>query len=353
MLTIDGSRYSGSGTIVRQAVAFSALTGQAIHVVNARAKRDKSGLRLQHIRVVEAIADLVNGRTEGLALGSKDFTFHPGSLKAGRHYHWDIGSSGSTTMLGLGILPVLAFSRSQVTVELRGGLFQDFAPSAFHLQYVLLPMLWNMGLHADIEVVRPGYVPRGDGILRLTAQPLTESFQAIMKEEAGPVTKIWGIALSSHLEERRVSERMADAAREALTKLGYQPEIELRHDTESLQRGAALALFADDGGGFRLGADQAGALRRRAESIGKHVAKQLLDEIASGATVDRFAADQVIPFAAMARGESRFVIPTVTDHVLTSAWLADVFLGAQVKLNGQRLVISGVGFWPNRDREAH
>jgi metal-sulfur cluster biosynthetic enzyme len=26
MLTIDGSRYSGSGTIVRQAVAFSALT---------------------------------------------------------------------------------------------------------------------------------------------------------------------------------------------------------------------------------------------------------------------------------------------------------------------------------------
>lgn len=349
MLTIDGSRYSGSGTIVRQAVAFSALTGQAIHLVNARAKRDKPGLRPQHIRVVEAIADLVNGRTEGVALGSQDFTFRPGSLKAGRHYHWDIGSSGSTTMLGLGILPVLAFSGSQVTVELCGGLFQDFAPSAFHLQYALLPMLRNMGLHADIEVVRPGYVPRGDGILRLTAQPLTDSFQAITKEEAGPVTKIWGIALSSHLEERRVSERMANAAREALAKLGYQPEIELRHDTESPQRGAALALFADDGGGIRLGADQAGALRRRAESIGMHVAKQLLDEIASGATVDRFAADQIIPFAAMARGESRFVIPTVTDHVLTSAWLADVFLGAQVKLNGQRLMISGVGFWPNRD----
>jgi len=38
MLTIDGSRRSGSGTIVRQAVTFSALTGQSIRPVNARAK---------------------------------------------------------------------------------------------------------------------------------------------------------------------------------------------------------------------------------------------------------------------------------------------------------------------------
>jgi RNA 3'-terminal phosphate cyclase (ATP) len=56
ILTVDGSRYSGSGTIVRQGVAFSALTGRSIHVVNARAKRDKPGLRPQHLRVIEAVA---------------------------------------------------------------------------------------------------------------------------------------------------------------------------------------------------------------------------------------------------------------------------------------------------------
>lgn len=350
MLTIDGSRYSGSGTIVRQAVAFSALTGRPIHVVNARAKRDKPGLRPQHIRVVEAVADLVNGRTEGLAQGSQDFTFHPGALKTGRHYYWDIGSAGSTTMLGLGILPVLAFAGSPVTVELRGGLFQDFAPSAFHLQHVLLPLLREMGLRADIEIVRPGYVPRGDGILRLSVEPLSESLQAIVKEEPGPVIRIWGLALSSHLEERQVSRRMADTAQDTLARAGYRSEIEIRHDAESPQRGAALALFADTGEAVRLGADQAGALRRRAESIGKHVASQLLDDVASGATLDRFASDQIIPFAALAAGESRFIIPTVTDHVLTSAWLADLFLGAQVTIDGQRLAIHGVGFWPNRDR---
>ncbi len=350
MLTIDGSQYSGSGTIVRQAVAFSALTGRAIHMVNARVKRDKPGLRHQHIRVVEAIAELVNGRAEGLAPGATEFTFRPGSLKTGRHYAWDIGSAGSTTMLGLGILPVLSFAASPMTVELRGGLFQDLAPSVFHLQHVLLAMLQAMGLDAEAEIVRPGYVPRGEGILRLTVKPLTEPFRALICEDPGPVTRLWGIALSSHLDQRRVSRRMADAAQDTLARAGYQAEIEIREDTTALQPGAALALFSDRVGTPRLGADQAGALRRTAESIGKHVARQLLDDLKTGATLDRFAADQIIPFAALAGGESRFIIPAVTDHVLTSAWLAKLFLGGEVVIDGQRLSIYGVGFWPDRER---
>lgn len=344
MLTIDGSRYSGSGTIVRQAVALAALTGQAIHIVKARAKREKPGLRPQHIRVVEAIAELVNGRAEGLAPGAQEFTFRPGRLRTGRHYHWDIGSAGSTTMLSLGILPVLAFAGSRTTVELRGGLFQDFAPSVFHLQHVLVPLLQRMGLDAAVEMGRPGYVPRGDGILSLSVNPLTEHFQAISMVTPGPMTRVWGIALSSHLAERRVSERMAESAQEVLAREGHRADIDIRHDTDSLQRGAALALFADRQGPVRLGSDRAGALRRSAESIGKYTAKQLLDDVKSGATLDRFAADQIIPFAALAEGESRFLIPTVTDHVRTSAWLAQEFLGARVTIEEQRLGIHGVGF---------
>jgi RNA 3'-terminal phosphate cyclase (ATP) len=352
MLTIDGSRFSGSGAVVRQAVAFAALTGQSVHVMNVRAKREKPGLRPQHLRVIEAVAELVNGHTEGLVQGAREFVFRPGSLKVERSHRWDIGSAGSTTMLALGILPVLAFSGSPVTVELRGGLFQDFAPSAFHLQHVVYPLLCQMGLQAEIEIVRPGYVPRGEGILRLTVKPLREPLRAIVRDQVCPVTKVWGIALSSHLEGRQVSRRMADAAREVFARAGYPADIEIRHDTDSLQPGAALALFADRGTAVRLGADQAGALRRSAESIGKHVAQQLLHEIGSGATLDRFAADQIIPFVALAEGESRFMIPTVTDHVLTGAWLAEVFLGAQVRIENQRLTITGAGFRTTSKRTA-
>ncbi|WP_447974681.1 RNA 3'-terminal phosphate cyclase [Nitrospira sp. Kam-Ns4a] len=346
MIEIDGARFSGSGTIVRQSVAYAALTGRAVRIVNARAGRPNPGLRPQHVRVVEAIARLVGGATEGLAPGSMELVFRPGALAVGRQYTWDIGSAGSTTMLALAIAPVLAFGGSVVRVELRGGLFQDFAPSAFHLQHVVLPLLARMGLAMSVEIVRPGYVPKGDGVLALTVTPTRAPLQALWLEEAGPVERVWGIALASHLVERRVARRLAETAQAELARVGYRAEVERREDTAAPQPGAALALFADRGGGVRLGADQAGAIGRPAEAIGRHVARQIIEALRSGATLDRFAADQIIPFAALAEGESRFCIGEPTDHVLTNAWLAQIFLGAAVTVQDGWLSVTGVGFHP-------
>ena len=247
-------------------------------------------------------------------------------------------------MLGLGILPVLAFASSAVKVELRGGLFQDCAPSVFHLQHVMLPLLHRMGLEVELVMERPGYVPRGEGIVRLAVQPVRKPLRHLRIQEPGTVTHLWGIAFSSHLEKRKVSERMADAAQEVLGRAGHKADIDVQYDRESLQPGAVLALFADLGEGVRLGADQAGALRRTAEFIGKHVAKQLLEDMKTGATLDRFAADQIIPFAALAEGESRFRVAAVTDHLLTNLWLAEKFLGVRGTLNDHVVSMAGVGF---------
>ncbi len=349
MLEIDGSRYSGSGSIVRQAVAFAALTGRAIRVFHVRARRPNPGLRPQHIRAVEAISQLVGGRIEGVHPSSQEFFFQPGVDRGAEpSYVWDVGSAGSTTMLALAVLPVLAFRPTPVRVELRGGLFQDFAPSFYHLQHVVLPLLRGMGFQAEVEMGRPGYVPRGEGILYLSVWPVRGELQPLVLHPSSQnVEKIWGIALASHLEERRVSHRMAEAARKSLAASGYGcVEVELLYDRTALQPGAALALFADLQGGVRLGADQAGAPRRRAESIGHFVAGQLLEDLRSGATLDRHAADQVIPFAALAKGESRFSIPHVTDHIQSGAWLAREFLGAEVRVEGRWLTVRGVGFKP-------
>lgn len=347
MVEIDGALYSGSGTIVRQAVMLAALTGRSVHIINARARRPQPGLRPQHVRVVEAIRQLVNGQAEGLTPGSRNLVFRPGSLKTAPQYLWDIGSAGSTTMLALAVLPVLAFASGPVRVELRGGLFQDFAPSVFHLQQVMLPLLTRMGLDARAEIGRPGYVPRGEGVLSLTVQPVRRPLRGLTMDQAGEVRRVWGIALASHLEERRVSRRMADTAKRVLAEAGHRADIEIREDRASLQPGAALALFAEVDEEVRLGADQAGALRRSAESIGRFVAGRLLEEVQSGATLDRFAADQIIPFAALAAGESRFRIPMTTDHVLTNAWLAKLFLGAEATVQDHTLSVTGIGYQPS------
>lgn len=344
MLEVDGSRYSGSGTIVRQAVAFAALTGTAIHIHNVRAKRSKPGLRRQHAQAVEAIRQLVNGSTEGVAVGAREFVFRPAQPTQARSYSWDIGSAGSTTALALALLPVLAFASGPTSIELRGGLFQDFAPSFYHLEHVLLWLLNRMGIEARMHLVRPGYVPTGQGIWRLSATPTRTPLRPLRMETPAAVEKVWGIALSSRLKEQSVSDRMAESAKRALAAAGYEAHIEVLYDESALQAGAGLAVFADLRSAARIGSDRAGARGRRSESIGTFVARQLLEELETGATVDRYTADQIILWAALAAGESRFRIPRVTEHMESGAWLCREFLGAHVEMDARELVVKGVGF---------
>ena len=86
-------------------------------------------------------------------------------------------------------------------------------------------------------------------------------------------------------------------------------------------------------------ADRAGAKYRPAERIGAHVARRLLVEVDSGATIDRNASDHIIPFAALAGGISSFQIPFITEHTETAGWLASLFLRAEVRATGNTLVV--------------
>lgn len=331
---------------MRQAVAYAALTRKPIRVFNARARRPRPGLRPQHVRVIESIGELVDGSTEGVHQGSTEIVFRPGRPNFSSRYAWDIGTAGSTTALALAVLPVIAFAREPVEVELRGGLFQDFAPSYFHLKHVMLPLLQRMGIEAELEMARPGYVPRGQGIVRLSVRPVRGGLSPLVLKARGSLAKLWGIALSSHLEDRKVSDRMAEAAKKIFSRAGYEAEIQVLYDSTAVQPGAALAVFADLTGGARLGADLAGAPGRRSEAIGRDVAGQVLEELGTLATLDRYASDQIIPFASLAGGESCFAIPRLTDHVESGAWLSGEFLGAKVSIEGRLLVIRGIGYRP-------
>jgi RNA 3'-terminal phosphate cyclase (ATP) len=344
MLRVDGAQRSGSGTIVRTSVALAALLGEPLEMFNVRAKRQPPGLRPQHLRAVQAAAQVAEGRVEGAQVGARELRFWPsGALRGGR-YQWDIGTAGSTTMLALTLLPLAAFADGPTTFRIQGGLFQDMAPSAFHTQHALLPLLARMGIQAELEVVRPGYVPRGGGIIEMRVQPVRGRLRPLRLPEQRPPWRLWGLALSSHLQDRRVSERMAQECQKALARRGMEATFRILYDASAPQPGAALALFAHDQGGCILGADMAGAPGRPSEAIGRRVAETMLEDMESGATVDRHLADQLIIFAALAEGESEWVVPQVTDHVETNLWLVETLLGAKARLRGRHLCIEGIGY---------
>lgn len=342
MLEIDGAQRSGSGTIVRYAVALAALLGRSVRVFNARKRRRLPGLRPQHVTSILACAAMCGGETEGVSVDSTDFTFVPGPRVAGGTYEWDIGTAGSTTMLVFSMLPLACFADQPVRARIAGGVFQDYAPSPYHLQHVLAALLRRMGVTVHLEVARPGYVPQGAGVLQLTVMPALRALPALTLTEPGVTREVRGIAVASHLAERHVSDRMASACQEHLTAAGLSCAIERVDDTSAEHAGASLAIWAESSTGCMSGADRAGAFGRSSEAIGTFVAKTFLHDLRSGATVDRHLADQLVLFAALAHGTSRYIVPRETEHLTTNLWLIGQFGGHGV-VERRQVVIDGLG----------
>jgi len=220
--------------------------------------------------------------------------------------------------------------------------FQDFAPSPDHLARVLAPLLARMGARVELRVVRPGYVPGGDGEIELHVEPARQGLAPLELLEAGAVDAVTGVARASHLAERRVAERMAETCAARLAAAGLAARIEREDDQTARHPGACLAVWAESSGGARLGADRAGARGRSAESIGRFVAAQLLDDLRSGATTDRHLADQLVPFAALATGVSSWRAPAATEHLTANLWLVERF-GARTHVEDGVTRVTGLG----------
>ena len=343
MIYIDGSAKSGSGTIVRYAIALSSLLGEEIHINNIRAKRDKPGLRPQHLASVTACAQMCGAHVEGAVVNSKEIVYKPGGRIKGGYYQWGIGTAGSTTLVVMTLLPLALFADEETVLRISGGLFQDFAPSAHHMQHVLLPTLWKMGIKAELEVVRPGYVPRGGGIIQVSIQPVGNGIKPLKLLKQGKVKEMTGLALSSHLREQRVSQRMAEECHKILAEKSYRATIETLWDETALQAGASLSLWAETDSGCLLGSDQAGQRGRSSEKIGRYVARNLLEDLKAGATVDRYLADQLIIYACLAGGTTEYIVPRLSEHVDANLWLVEK-LGARARLEGNILHIEGLGY---------
>ena len=140
---------------------------------------------------------------------------------------------------------------------------------------------------------------------------------------------------------------MARACQKAFGAQGYHAEIDLLYDRSAPQEGAALAVFAETDSDAILGADMAGRPKRRSEDIGRLVARMLMEDLASGSSVDRFLADQLIVFTALAHGKSRFRIPKITEHVETNLWLVRTILGVRAKLEDLWVEVEGIGYEPS------
>ena len=329
MFEIDGSLKSGSGTILRLSVALAAIVNQPLHIFNIRQKRPQPGLRPQHLEAVLTAAKLCNAEVKGATLGSRELWFTPNEIKGGE-IKAEIGTAGSIPMLLLTVLPLCAFAKAPVRLHVtKGGTDVRNAPTINYLKHVLLDVLTRMGLDASLTVVKYGYYPKGMGEITLEVQPCPK-LKPIRIKEFGKIEEVCGVSVCTFLADRKVAERQAKAANELLKARGYKTTIQVVNDMSNpLQKGSSLVIWTKTDKGAVLGADAIGELGKPSEAVGREAAENFLKEVESKATVDVHLADVLVPYVALAEGESVYLSRVMTDHLDANIWLAQKILGVE------------------------
>ena len=332
MLEVDGSQKSGSGTILRLSVALAGILSEPLHIFNIRQKRTQPGLRPQHLEAVLTAAKICNAEVKGARLGSRELWFNPTEVKGGE-IHAEIGTAGSIPMLLLTVLPLCAYAKNPVRLHVsRGGTDVRNAPTTNYLKHLLLPILERMGLTASLTIQKYGYYPKGMGEITLEVKPC-QKLKPIRLEEFGNLQQVKGLSVCTFLVDRRVAERQATAAYERLMSIGLKANIQIVNDMSNpLQKGSSLALWAETDAGALLGGDAIGELGKPSELVGQEAAENLLKELESKATVDSHLADMLVPYLALADGESAYLSRLVTEHLDTNIWLAQKILGVRFDL---------------------
>ena len=334
MILIDGSFGEGGGQILRTSIGLAAALGRAVRIVNIRAKRKNPGLQRQHMTAVRVLATLTNARVEGLYLGSTELIFEPRELRGGK-YKFDIGTAGSTTLVLQALIPVLPFVPEPLEIELRGGTDVPWSPPVDYVRMVLIPMLSRMGFEIELEVKRRGHYPHGGGIVIIRSKPVGR-IKPLQLIDRGRMIRVEGISHAVKLP-RHVAERQALSAKKELEKLGVPIDISLEwyppERDPHLGPGSGIVVVAKCENSL-LGADALGAKGKPAEVVGKEAASKLLEDLSTGAALDRHMADMIVAPAALACGTSAFKASKMTMHAYTVIELVKKIAQADIEVSG-------------------
>ncbi len=332
MFEVDGSQKSGSGTILRLAVAIAAIRSEPLHITNIRASRPKPGLKPQHLESVLTAAKLCNASVEGASLGSRELWFTPNDVVGGS-IESTIETAGSIPMLFLSTLPICLCAKKPVRLHVsKGGTDTTHAPTINYMRKVLLPTLAKMDLKAEILVQRYGYFPKGMGEATLTVEP-NPKLKPITLEGFGNIAEVKGVSVCTFLADRQVAERQAKAATAVLARSGFKADIGVLNDQSNpIQKGSSIVLWAKTDTGVTLGADAIGELRKSSEDVGKEAAQRLLAELNSRATADAFLSDMLIPYMALTQGKSAILTRTLTEHIEANIWLMEKMLNTSFRV---------------------
>ncbi|MCL1905353.1 MAG: RNA 3'-terminal phosphate cyclase [Methanomassiliicoccaceae archaeon] len=331
MLEIDSSKGEGGGQVVRSSVALSAITGIEARLTRIRENRPTNGLSKQHCIAVNAVADMTGSEVIGNHAGSRELLFKPGNTQTS-DIKLDIGTAGSVSLVLQAVMLAGRNHKEKLRIDVRGGTNVMWAPPIDSYQQILFPLMRRMGINAELEIMDRGFYPEGGGRVIAELEP-TGEISPLVITDLGELKGIEGICYIQHLKDR-IKDDMIDACVEMLD-LDCSVNIDVQRMSGS-SKGAGLSLVAVYENG-RLGSNVLTTKGHPAKQAGEDVAKDLMKEMVSGATMDVYTADQLLPYMAMANGPSEFAVSRISKHLLSQMDTLETFLDVRfgVERKGQ------------------
>ncbi|NIR30480.1 MAG: RNA 3'-phosphate cyclase [Gammaproteobacteria bacterium] len=342
-MRIDGATGEGGGQVLRSALSLSLLTRTPIEIFNIRARRSKPGLRPQHLRAVEAAAEVGQARLEGNRIGSAELHFRPTQVASGR-YRFDIGTAGATSLVLQTVYLPLALLAAPSSVRVTGGTHVPLSP-CFH--YLDLSWRWHLaraGVALALTLERAGFYPPGGGIIHAAIEPGAR-VRPLWLEQRGALLGVRGISAGARLPAH-VAERQREQARARLSERDVRADIEVER-LDARSPGSMLLLLAE----FEHARACYFALGERgkpAERVADEAADALLAFLQTDAVVDEYLADQLLLPLAFAEGDSILVAARITEHLRTNAEIIRLFLPVDFDIAGDRDTPGAVHIRPHR-----
>jgi RNA 3'-terminal phosphate cyclase (ATP) len=188
-----------------------------------------------------------------------------------------------------------------------------------------------LGLRIGLHMRRPGFYPRGGGVVEGSIEPCPR-LHGLQMLACGEVTRITGVSAVAGLAEQ-IAERQARRALTRLRQRQLPTDIEL--ETWDDGPGTVLTLVLDTTPVptlfFGLGARGKPAERVADEAVDQVF--DYLDKVPAG--MDAHSADQLVLPLAVAEEPSRFHVAEVTSHLLTNIAVIRRFVDRNITCEGQ------------------